>query len=160
MPNDAPEPAGTLTYRDAVREALGAALQQRGFQVLCAHKDFTESHQVAVRVEAEGGGDAVAKRLEAARIVVNKNLLPGDKSPKHPEGIRLGAQELTRVGMGPSDMDAVAEFMDDLLHKGKGPEEVGARVAEFKKGFTKVRYCFGAGEAAYRYYHLVEPALR
>ncbi len=141
-------------------KALGAALQQRGFQVLCAHKDFTESHQVAVRVEAEGGGDAVAKRLEAARIVVNKNLLPGDKSPKHPEGIRLGAQELTRVGMGPSDMDAVAEFMDDLLHKGKGPEEVGARVAEFKKGFTKVRYCFGAGEAAYRYYHLVEPALR
>ncbi len=136
-------------------KALGAALHQRGFQVLCAHKGFTESHQVAVRMEAEGGGDAVAKRLESARIVANKNLLPGDKSPNHPQGIRLGTQELTRVGMGPSEMDAVAELMDALLHKGKSPEEVGNRVLELKKNFTKVRYCFAAGEAAYRYYHLV-----
>lgn len=138
-------------------KSLGAALHQRGFNVLCAEKGFTESHQVAVRVEREGGGESVAKRLESARLVVNKNLLPGDKSPKNPEGIRLGTQELTRVGMGPSEMDAVAELMDDLLHKGKSPEEVGARVQELKKRFTQVHYCFGAGEAAYRYYDLVQP---
>ncbi len=34
-------------------------------------------------------------------------------------------------------------------------EEVAARAAELKRGFTTLRYCFGAGEAAYRYYDLV-----
>jgi len=57
-------------------------------------------------------------------------------------------------------MGAIAELMDDLLHKGRPADEVEARAAELKRGFTTLRYCFGAGEAAYRFYDLVgrEPA--
>jgi hypothetical protein len=52
-------------------------------------------------------------------------------------------------------MEAVAELFDALLHRGVPTEEVARRAAELKSGFTRVQYCFGAGEAAYRYYDLV-----
>ncbi|HTT15484.1 MAG TPA: serine hydroxymethyltransferase [Thermoplasmata archaeon] len=135
--------------------ALGQALHDKGFDVLAADLGFTRSHTLAVRVEREGGGEPVAKRLADAGIIANKNLLPGDKSPRHPGGVRLGTPEVTRVGMGPKEMARIAELFDDLLHRGRTTEEVARSAAELKAGFTTLRYCFGAGEAAYRYYDLV-----
>jgi len=141
-------------------QALGAALHERGFDVLAPKLGYTRSHTIAVRVVREGGGAAVARRLADHGIIANKNLLPGDKSPKQPGGIRLGTPEVTRLGMGPREMAAIAELMDALLHQGRPTAEVETAVAELKGGFTTLRYCFGAGEAAYRYYDLVghEPA--
>jgi glycine hydroxymethyltransferase len=136
-------------------KALGAALHARGFDVLGEKLGFTASHTLAVRVTREGGGEEVARRLAASGFITNKNLLPGDTSPRHPGGIRLGTPEVTRVGMTEKEMVRIAELMDDLLHRGKSPESVAADVATFKSGFTGLRYCFGAGEAAYRYYDLV-----
>ena len=135
--------------------ALGQALYERGFDVLAPELGFTRSHTLAVRVAREGGGEAVARRLSEAGIITNKNLLPGDSSPKHPQGIRLGTPELTRLGMGEKEMVAVAEIFDRLVHRGHSPEAIAREAAELKRGFTGVQYCFGAGEAAYRYYDLV-----
>jgi glycine hydroxymethyltransferase len=135
--------------------ALGQALHDRGFDVLGADLGFTRSHTIAVRVDAEGGGAAVARRLADAGIIANKNLLPGDRSPKQPGGVRLGTPEVTRLGMGEAEMARIAELFDDLLHRQRSPAEVSDRAAELKRGFTTLRYCFGAGEAAYRYYDLV-----
>jgi glycine hydroxymethyltransferase len=135
--------------------ALAQALHDRGFDVLAANLGFTRSHTIAVRVENEGGGESVARRLADAGIIANKNLLPGDKSPKHPGGVRLGTPEVTRVGMGPKEMVRVAELFDALLHRGRSQEEVAREAAELKSGFTTLKYCFAAGEAAYRYYDLV-----
>ncbi|HXY46485.1 MAG TPA: serine hydroxymethyltransferase [Thermoplasmata archaeon] len=136
-------------------QALGRALHERGFDVLAPDLGFTRSHTIAVRVEKEGGGEAVARRLADAGIISNKNLLPGDRSPRHPGGIRLGSPEVTRVGMGEREMGRIAGLFDDLLHRGRSTEEVREAAAELKGGFTTVRYCFAAGEAAYRYYDLV-----
>ncbi len=136
-------------------KALGAALHERGVDVLGEPLGFTASHTLAVRVAREGGGEEVARRLAAAGMITNKNLLPGDTSPKHPGGIRLGTPEVTRLGITEKEMARIAELMDDLLHRGKAPESVAADAAAFKSGFTGLRYCFGAGEAAYRYYDLV-----
>jgi glycine hydroxymethyltransferase len=141
------------TVRNA--RALAGALQARGFDVLAADLGFTRSHTIAVRVAREGGGEVVAKRLADAGVITNKNLLPGDTSPKHPSGVRLGTPELTRVGMNEPEMERVADLFDALLHKGRSIEEVRASAAELKRDFTTVQYCFGAGEAAYRYYDLV-----
>jgi glycine hydroxymethyltransferase len=141
------------TVRNA--RALAGALQARGFDVLAADLGFTRSHTIAVRVAREGGGEVVAKRLADAGVITNKNLLPGDRSPKHPSGVRLGTPELTRVGMKEPEMERVADLFDALLHKGRSIEEVRASAAELKRDFTTVQYCFGAGEAAYRYYDLV-----
>ncbi len=135
--------------------ALGQALHDRGFDVLAPNLGFTRSHTIAVRVDKEGGGEAVAKRLADSGVIANKNLLPGDKSPKHPGGVRLGTPEVTRVGMREPEMDWIAELFDDLLHKGKSEGDVLRAAAELKSGFTTLKFCFGAGEAAYRYYDLV-----
>ena len=135
--------------------ALAQALHDRGFDVLAADLGFTRSHTIALRVEHEGGGEDVARRLAASGIISNKNLLPGDKSPKHPGGIRLGTPEVTRVGMREAEMARIAELFDDLLHRGRPPEAVASAAAELKRDFTTLRYCFAAGEAAYRYYDLV-----
>ena len=135
--------------------ALAQALNERGFDVLAANLGFTRSHTIAVRVETEGGGEAVARRLADVGIISNKNLLPGDRSPKHPGGVRLGTPEVTRVGMGPAEMARIALLFDDLLHRGRDPADVAREVAELKQGFTTLHYCFGAGESAYRYYDLV-----
>ena len=135
--------------------ALAQALHDRGFDVLAADLGFTRSHTIAVRVVREGGGAEVARRLADAGVIANKNLLPGDKSPKQPGGVRLGTPEVTRLGMGPTEMEAIAELFDELLHRGRPVDEIRGRAAELKKSFTTLRYCFGAGEAAYRYYDLV-----
>ncbi len=141
------------TARNA--RALGEALHRRGFDVLCADQGFTRSHTLAVRVEKEGGGEAVSRALAAAGIVTNKNLLPGDKSPRHPQGIRLGTPEVTRLGMREPEMDRIADLLDALLHRGRPREEVAREARALKEGFRTLQYCFGAGEAAYRYYDLV-----
>jgi len=135
--------------------ALAQALHDKGFDVLGEALGFTRSHTIAVRVEKEGGGEPVAKKLAAAGIIANKNLLPGDRSPKFPGGVRLGTPEVTRVGMGEREMARIAELFDELLHRNRSTDDVARSAAELKAGFTSLRYCFGAGEAAYRYYDLV-----
>ncbi|MDD1767082.1 MAG: serine hydroxymethyltransferase, partial [Methanomassiliicoccales archaeon] len=133
-------------------KALGQALQELGVDVLCPHLGFTESHTIAVDVSKHGGGEEVAKNLELANIMSNKNLLPGDESPVRPSGIRLGTQELTRVGMGVSEMKEVARLISKIV-TGEGKiERVRAEVKSFKKDFTKIHYCLGEGEKAYKYY--------
>ncbi|HUI38533.1 MAG TPA: serine hydroxymethyltransferase, partial [Thermoplasmata archaeon] len=136
-------------------QALGQALHERGFDVLAPELGFTKSHTIAVRVVKEGGGEAVARKLTSAGIITNKNLLPGDTSPKNPGGVRLGSPEVTRVGMREKEMVRIAELFDDLLHRGTSPEAVRADAERLKAGFTTLQYCFGAGEAAYRYFDLV-----
>jgi glycine hydroxymethyltransferase len=135
--------------------ALAQALHERGFEVLAEELGFTQSHTLAVRVAREGGGAEVARRLSEAGVITNKNLLPGDTSSKNPQGIRLGTPEVTRVGMREPQMVRIAELLDDLLHRNRDPASVRADASALKSDFTTLQYCFGAGEAAYRYYDLV-----
>jgi len=137
------------TIRNA--KALGEALYELGMDVLCPHLGFTESHTLAVDVSKFGGGERVAKDLELANIITNKNLLPGDESPLKPSGIRLGTQELTRVGMRESEMKEIAKLIWKVAAKKSKPEAVKAEVKELKKSFTKICYCFGEGQEAYAY---------
>jgi glycine hydroxymethyltransferase len=137
------------TIRDA--KALGGALHERGFDVLCEHLGFTASHTIVVDVEEYGGGAKVAKALEKANIILNKNLLPWDSNPVKPSGIRIGAQELARLGMKENHMGDVSELLARVVVKGEPPEKVRDDVIEFKRQFTKVHYCFYEGEEAYDY---------
>lgn len=141
-------------YADQVirnAKALGQGLFERGMDVLCEHLGFTESHTVVVDVEQFQGGAKVAKNLEAANIILNKNLLPWDSDPVRPCGIRIGSQELTRLGMKEKEMAEVAELVARVVVKGQAPEKVKPDVIDLKRQFTKVHYCFFEGEEAYDY---------
>src|ERR1051325_850775 len=82
-------------------KALGEALAKEGFKVFGEDRGYTESHQVLVQVGAigEGKGKWAAELLEKAGIITNMNLVPGDTKAMNPSGLRLGTQELTRIGM-------------------------------------------------------------
>lgn len=125
---------------------LAEALCERGFKVLGEGKGFTRTHQVLLDVRGDGGGDRCARKLEEANIIVNKNILPWDDPSeiRNPSGIRIGVQEVTRLGMKEDDMDEVAEFIYQVVKLGKDAEEVRRRVMEFRKGFTRVHYAFEA----------------
>jgi glycine hydroxymethyltransferase len=121
-------------------KALAQALNERGFNVLCEHKGFTESHQVVMDISNIGHASEIAQNFEDANMIVNKNLLPWDslERTKDPSGIRVGVQEITRVGMKEGEMEEIAEFMKKIAIDKSGTENVKNEVIELKKNFTKV----------------------
>lgn len=128
-------------------KALGAALHRRGIPVLGAHRGFTETQQVIADVRAFGGGLEVARRLERANIIANKNLIPGDTPADwdRPGGLRLGTIEVTRLGMKEAEMEQIAAFMARILVEGEAPEQVLEDVVAFREPYQKVYYCFEHG---------------
>ncbi len=132
-------------YASAIVEnarKLAESLAAEGLKVLGEHLGYTQSHQVLVDVRANGGGAKAAKLLEDAYIIVNKNLLPWDppEAVKDPSGLRIGVQEVTRLGMGKSEMEEIARLIADVLVRGKDPLEVRRKVIEFRNQYTKVHY--------------------
>lgn len=134
-------------------KALAQALYDEGFDVLCEHKGFTESHQVLADVSTYGGGTQVAEGLERANIILNKNLLPWDEISRSadPSGIRLGTQELTRLGMKGGEMREIAELIRRVALDRETPEKVKKEVEELREKFTEVEYSFDGKFDAYDY---------
>jgi len=93
-------------------QLLGAELDSLGFDVKCADFGYSKSHQVVVDVSKQGGGKTVGDVLEKSNIIVNKNLLPGEKlsaaNLDNPAGIRIGVQEMTRYGMKDGEVKELA----------------------------------------------------
>jgi glycine hydroxymethyltransferase len=125
------------TVRNA--RALAAALHKRGLDVDAADLGYTASHQVAVDVSAYGGGREVGRRLAASGIICNMNVLPGraGQTPLRPAGIRIGVQEMTRFGMGESEMARIAELIHAAIVGSKGVEEECRRL---RSGYREIRY--------------------
>ena len=125
-------------------QALGAALDRRGIRVLAAHKGYTRTHQVILDVGRFGGGLEVAQRLARANVITNKNLIPGDAAADwdRPGGLRLGTIEVTRLGMGAAEMEAIAGFMERVVVAGEAPERLAGEVADFRGPFQDLYYCF------------------
>jgi glycine hydroxymethyltransferase len=134
---------------------LGQSLYERGFEVLCPDKGFTESHTVIIDISKFGDGASIEEKLEAANIITNRNLLPWDKrlgrDYRKPGGLRLGTSEVTRLGMGGSEMDEIAELIKRIVVDKDSPRSVAEEVAELRAGFQKVHYCFDSTRNAYDY---------
>jgi glycine hydroxymethyltransferase len=136
-------------------KALGKALYDQGLAVLCPDLGFTESHIVVVDVSKYGDGGTLEKKLEEANIILNRNLLPWDprqgRHYKNPSGIRLGTSEVTRLGMKEGEMKQIAEFIRRIIIDNEDPKKVAGEVAEFRKDYQKVHYCFESATEAYEY---------
>jgi len=128
-------------------KALAQALDARGIPMLGRHKGFTTTHQAIGDVRKFGRGLAVAQRLERANLIVNKNLLPADKPEDwdYPGGIRIGAIEVTRLGMGPREMEQIAELIARIVVRNEDPERVKREALALRSGFQKLYYCFENG---------------
>ena len=131
-------------------QAFASSLAAEGFDVLAESRGYTASHQVLTRHGEldSGAGAKAAKLLEDAGIITNMNMLPGDTKAMSPSGLRLGVQELTRVGMGVDDMQDVARFYARVLINNEDPLSVKEDVREFKSQYQVIRYCFNEDEAS------------
>jgi len=124
-------------------KSLAKALDERGFDVLGRKQGYSETHQVVLDVSALGGGHRCAKLLESANIICNKNLLFHD-SPRmayQPSGLRIGVQEVTRLGMKEGEMKRIAEFFSAVLLQEKDPSAVASAVRAFRMQYQKIYYC-------------------
>ena len=131
-------------------QTAGQYLYENGVKVLCEHKGFTRSHQIAVDIRAFGGGNKIAQDLEDANIILNKNLLPYDdqSSKGDPSGLtrRLPRRNPTRLQRRRHQTPLRPHAR---RNKGKRkPSEVQKDVIALRKEFAKIKYGFQNVEEA------------
>jgi glycine hydroxymethyltransferase len=115
--------------------ALSDGLIARGYRVTTGG---TDTHMLLADVTVKGlTGAQAEQRADAARIVLNKNAIPFDTNPPAvASGIRVGTPCVATQGMGPAEMDRVADLIDRALTGSDADRatvagEVGELVARF-----------------------------
>jgi glycine hydroxymethyltransferase len=95
-------------------KALAARIASRKFRIVSGG---TDTHLMLVDVFSKGiNGKQAEQALDHAGITVNKNAIPFDKNPPlTPSGIRIGTPALTTRGMKESEMEAIGEWIADVL---------------------------------------------
>jgi glycine hydroxymethyltransferase len=104
-----------ITYQKRIvgnARALAEGLQKRGLKLVTGG---TDNHMMLVDLrDRKINGAEASHALELAGLTTNKNLVPGDKRPPtETSGLRLGTPAVTTRGMGPEEMDLIA----DLIHR-------------------------------------------
>ena len=119
--------------------ALAAALDGHGFRLVSGG---TDNHMLLIDLQpfdAELNGKVAQEVLDRAGITLNRNTIPDDpRSPFLTSGLRLGTAAETTAGMGPGEMEVVAELIvrtlksrDDEAELAAVRSEVGALCARF-----------------------------
>lgn len=129
-------------------QALAESLYNNGVDVICADNGFTRSHQVIFRVE-EGTALEVSKNLEKANIITSITPLPTDKSETMASGIRLGVQEITRLGMGKEEMALIGRLIARVVKSPDSASAVKEEVKDLASKFRTIHYTFNNDELAY-----------
>lgn len=78
----------------------------------------TDNHQVLVDLTPQGiDGGKAEKSLEAAGLVLNRNVVPRDagKAPGSVSGIRIGTAAVTTRGIGPAEIAKIADWIHRVL---------------------------------------------
>jgi glycine hydroxymethyltransferase len=112
--------AATDDFRTYIRQVvknaktLAAKIASRNFRIVSGG---TDTHLMLVDVFSKGiNGKQAEQALDKAGITVNKNAIPFDQNPPlTPSGIRIGTPALTTRGMKESEMEAIGEWIIDVL---------------------------------------------
>jgi glycine hydroxymethyltransferase len=122
-------------------KALGAALHERGVNVMYRELGYSDSHTLLVQHDH---AQTAVSLLDAAGITANTAPLPWDDSGPD-RALRLGTQVLTRRGMREPQMHQVAEALGRLLVERDDPRHVGDDLVKpLAEGFRHADYSFDA----------------
>jgi glycine hydroxymethyltransferase len=127
---EASQPAFKEYGKQIVKNAqrLAEGLMEKGYELVTGG---TDNHLLLVNLANKGviGADA-EKALGKAGITVNKNTVPFDpRPPFSPSGIRMGTPALTTRGLKETEMDQVAEWIDQAITS----KDNEAKLANIKK---------------------------
>jgi len=147
------------SYADQIiknSKALAEELASLGMKVLGESRGYTESHTLVADVSNLGGGKYVSETLESVGIILNKNLLPVDhnRNSQNPSGVRIGTQEITRIGFKETDCRELAGILMKALNT-SDRDAVRNSVRELKSRFNEVEFCYGK-ERPYDYIDIFE----
>jgi glycine hydroxymethyltransferase len=121
-------------------QALAEGLLRRGATLVTGG---TDNHLVLLDVGTSYGltGRQAESALLDAGVVTNRNSIPRDPNGAwYTSGVRLGTPALTTLGMGPDELDEVADLIDATL---------GATTrAAAKSGPSQAKYAIADGVAA------------
>jgi glycine hydroxymethyltransferase len=112
--------AATEEFRNYIRQvvrnakALAGKIASRKFRIVSGG---TDTHLMLVDVFSKGiNGKQAEQALDNAGITVNKNAIPFDQNPPlTPSGIRIGTPALTTRGMKEPEMEAIGDWIADVL---------------------------------------------
>jgi glycine hydroxymethyltransferase len=122
-------------------QALGRGLERLGLAVHgVAGAGHTQSHHLALSSAPYGGGQTASKHAAKANILLAGIGLPLPPVANDLNGIRIGTQEVTRLGMGDKEMADIARFLARVFVKREDPAGVRADVIEFRKPFQKLSF--------------------
>ncbi len=109
-------------------QALAQGLVQRGLTLISGG---TDNHLMLVNlVPQKITGAQAQKALDRAGITVNKNAIPDDpQPPMKTSGIRIGTPAVTTRGLGPAEMDRIADWIVQVLHN-TSDEALQRRIAD------------------------------
>ena len=137
---EALQPSFKAYSQQVVRNAstLGARMMERGFKLVSGG---TDNHLILVDLRDRGEltGKDGEHALEEAGITVNKNTVPGEpRSPFVTSGLRIGTPALTSRGMKEAEMEAIGDWIADILedwHNVELRQRVRLRVRELCEAF-------------------------
>ena len=120
-------------------QALANGLISRGFRLVSGG---TDNHLMLVDLREklpDNTGKEVAIWMERAGMIANHNGIPKDpRPPMQTSGIRLGTPAVTTRGMGPKEMDQIADWIDRVItSKGDSSvqESVRKEISSFCSNF-------------------------
>ena len=125
-------------------KAFARALRESGLNVAGDPAiDFTETHQVVVRV-GYARGPEIARRLEANNIICNYQTAPEEEGFTAAGALRLGVSEMTRFGMDEQGFQKVASLMAAVLRDEKA--SVVQEVKKLREQYSVLQFCFRGHE--------------
>ena len=115
---------------------LASSLMEYGYEIVT---NGTDNHLVMVNLRNQGlTGSKIEKVTEYCNISLNKNTVPGDKSPLSPSGIRIGTPAMTTRGLKEEDFVKVAEFLHRCIQVSKEiQEQQGRMLKDFLNGINE-----------------------
>ena len=95
-------------------QSLAKAMIDRGYNIVSGG---TDNHLMLIDLRNKGvNGKETEKALVKADITCNKNMVPyDDKSPFITSGIRLGTAAITTRGLKETDMEIIADLINEVI---------------------------------------------
>ena len=128
-------------YQRAIIEntkCLADQFKAKGYKLV---SDGTDNHLLLLDLRVshpEMTGKQAQELLEANKITVNRNTIPGEtRSPFQTSGLRIGTAALTSRGMGIKEMESIADLIHQTLQEGNpaGNDNIRATVLNLCEQF-------------------------
>ena len=131
---------GTEYAKAIVENAITLAnkLDKSGIPVVRTAQGPTLSHTILIKTEQMRlSSKQVARHLEDCGIIAGPTSLPIEHGG---EGIRIGTQEVTRMGLHKEQIGEMAKLICDAISSSQ-EADIRKRVKEFTKSLQTVHYC-------------------